>query len=89
MGGFWQGMESRCEGCVDYEEECYFSSLSCKVCIRNPYIKENDDRIFITRDFLIQPPEDLYLSKINPDRNSIGFVIRFGKLIIMRANTLN
>lgn len=84
----WQNEENWCENCVeyDYEGECYFLNKICRACIRNPYVQEQAERIFITDSFLIQPPEDLFFSEINPDKRSIGFIIRFGTLKVLEKN---
>ena len=77
--------ENDCEGCMhfDYQEDCYSRREACKICIRNPYacfddIDEERTRVFINKGFLIEPPEDMYLPRVNPDPNSIAFIAVYG-----------
>ena len=86
--GCWSEEKNNCWGCVDidYEdpETCYFFCDSCKICVRNPFVLPNywffqsRNVVFINKNFLIQPPEDMYLAERNPDTKSIGFFARFG-----------
>ncbi len=74
--------KNECWGCVDFDQEgkCYFTDETCKICLRNPFVPFDESRniVFINNNFLIQPPEDMYLAEVNPDTKSIGFVVRFG-----------
>lgn len=80
--------ENWCEECIDYDckERCYFLNEICRVCIRNPYISENPERIFITEYFIIQPPEDLFCPVKNFNKRSIGFIVRFGKILVLEGD---